>query len=220
MERLIASVAPHVCLACGDEGAVLCDWCLGDYVVPTPARCYNCMSYSADSKVCVACRRKSRIGHVWVRTDYDVAAKALIYVYKFGRKQAAARPVARLMRQSLPYMRTDTIVTHIPTASGRVRQRGYDHAQLLAQELATQLALPYRPLLRRVTQTRQVGAKRSVRLEQMRHAFTCVDTHVSKSKVLLVDDLVTTGATLEAAAAQLRSAGVRRIDAVVFAQKR
>ncbi|HTE57402.1 MAG TPA: phosphoribosyltransferase family protein [Verrucomicrobiae bacterium] len=220
MERLIASVAPHICVACGSEGAVLCDWCLVDYVVPVPARCYNCMVYSADGKVCVACRRKSRIGHVWVRTDYDAAAKALIYVYKFGRKQAAAGPVARLMGQALPFIRPGTIVTHVPTASRRVRQRGYDHAQLVAQELAAQLALPYRPLLRRVTQTRQVGAKRSVRLEQMKHAFVCVGTRVPKTKVLLVDDLVTTGATLEAAAAQLRSAGAQRVDAVVFAQKR
>jgi ComF family protein len=221
MEKLVALVAPHTCLICGDEGAVICDWCLPDFALPVPSRCYRCQKYNPDCKVCSRCRRQSRLAHVWVCSEYDERAKALIHAYKFDRKQAAAQPLATLLAQVLPSLPGDTVVTHVPTASSRVRQRGYDHAQLVARALAGQLGLPYRPLLRRITQTRQVGAKRSVRLRQMERAFTAIEgTLPPKALVLIVDDLVTTGATLEAAATELRRAGARTVDAAVFAQKR
>lgn len=157
--------------------------------------------------------------HVWVRTQYDGMPKQLIHDFKFERKQAAARPIAQLMAESLPYLPPETIITHIPTAPRRVRMRGYDHAALLAKELAKRLGLSHQTLLRRVTQTRQVGSKRAERIKQMERAFEPVSNVPQNAKVLLVDDLVTTGATLESAARVLRNAGVKTIDATVFAQK-
>jgi ComF family protein len=218
-ERVINIVAPHYCMVCGMEGAVLCDWCLPDFAHPLPARCYRCLAATQNSKVCAKCRRKSPIGHVWVRTQYEGQVKQLIHDFKFERKQAAAEPIAQLMSESLPYLPKETIVVHIPTASRRVRVRGYDHAELLAKALATKLGLRHQTLLRRVTQTRQVGAKREERLKQMESAFLVVEGIPKRSQVLLVDDLVTTGSTLESAGRLLRDSGVKTINAVVFAQK-
>ena len=98
--------------------------------------------------------------------------------------------------------------------------RGYDHAALLARELARHTELTTMPVLRRVGQTRQVGATRSQRLKQLEGAFYVRrPEEIQGKKILLVDDLVTTGATLEAAARCLRLAGARTVSAVVFAQK-
>ncbi len=220
LENIVSLIAPHYCLVCGGEGAVVCAWCLPDLAAPLPERCYRCKAAAKDSLVCQKCRRVSRIRHVWVRTEYEGLAKRLVHDFKFERKVAAAEPIAKLMIESLPYLPPDTIVTHAPTASSRVRRRGYDPADLLARSIARQLGLRQEVLLLRTTQTRQVGSKRAVRLAQMQAAFRPIHAEsLQKTTILLVDDLTTTGATLEAAARCLKSAGAKKVDAVVFAQK-
>lgn len=218
MERIIAGLAPHLCLGCGEEGSVVCDWCQPDFATPLPDRCYKCKVQTESSLVCKKCRRESRLGHVWARTEYDARAKQLIHDFKFVRKQAAAKKIAQMMAETLPYLPPDTIITHIPTASRRVRQRGYDHAELLAAALSRELGLSRKKLLVRVTRTRQVGAKRAERIKQMENAFRAInDDDLRKSTVLLIDDLVTTGATLESAAKCLKTSGAKSISAAVFA---
>jgi ComF family protein len=220
LERIISVAAPHLCIGCGAEGVVVCDWCLPDFASPLPSRCYRCKSQTENSLVCKKCRHGSRMKHVWTRTAYEDRAKLLIHDFKFERKQAAAKPIAQMMAEILPYFPPDTIVTHVPTATSRVRQRGYDHAGLLAKALAHELELSHVSLLRRTGQARQVGAKRSERLRQLDGAFHASDhARCSGSQVLLVDDLVTTGGTLESAAKTLRQAGAKTVDAVVFAQR-
>lgn len=220
LEKLIAILAPHHCLACGDEGHVLCDWCLPDFAAPLPERCYKCKVASAESRVCQRCRPKTRLKHVWARTAYDDQPKRLIHEFKFERKRAAAGPIACLMAERLPYLPRGTIVTHVPTATRRVRQRGYDPAELIAKALAAELGLRHHTLLLRLTQTRQVGAKRAKRIEQMERAFLALPSEpLGRAAVLLVDDLTTTGATLESAAKCLRLAGAKTVSAAVFAQK-
>jgi competence protein ComFC len=220
MEWLLGMVAPHSCFVCGDEGAVVCDWCLPDIAPPLPERCYRCKAVSKDSAVCAKCRRGRPLKHVWVRTMYEGCAKQLVHDFKFERKRAAADPIARLMAEALPYLSPDSVLAHIPTAPSRVRQRGYDQAELLARSLARQLGVSHQTILARVTQTRQVGSHRKERLSQMQHAFRVIrpDRFVGLS-VVLVDDLTTTGATLEAAARCLRDAGAKSVSAVIFAQR-
>lgn len=90
--------------------------------------------------------------HVWVCTEYQGAAKQLIHDFKFAHKQAAADPLTRLMVDCLPFLSPDTIISHVPTASSRVRKRGYDHAELLAKALAGNLGLSHASLLIRTGQ--------------------------------------------------------------------
>lgn len=219
IDKLIGLIAPHSCIKCGEEGSVVCGWCLPGLTAPLPSRCYACRAATTESRVCSRCRRKSRLRHVWVRTTYDGAAKQLVYDFKFGRKIAAAEPIALMMKEPLPHLPADTVIAHIPTATSRVRQRGYDHAELLAGALARQLGLRHEALLYRTTQSRQVGSKRADRLRQMEEAFMVKGGGVPRRRALLVDDLTTTGATLEAAARCLKSSGVKEVSAVVYAQK-
>lgn len=218
--KLLGIVAPHHCMICGDEGAVVCAWCLPDFAAPLPDRCYLCKVATSESRVCEKCRRRSVLRHVWVRALYDGPAKQLVHDFKFERKQAAAGPISSMMKEALPYIDAEVIVTHIPTATSRVRKRGYDHAELIARALAGQLGLQHETLLYRITQTRQVGSRRTERIKQMEQAFVCKDAQkVAKRQILLVDDLTTTGATLEAAARCLKTQGARAVSAAVFAQK-
>lgn len=220
IEALVAVIAPHECLVCGVEDYVLCPWCAPDALPPLPPRCYKCRALSDGWRTCGKCRRTSALRAVVVRTDYASVAQQLIHDMKFERVRAAAEPIARSFDDDTLYIPDLAIVTEAPTASSRVRQRGYDQARCIAKELARQRGAVYQGLLRRVGQSRQVGASRSARREQAQHFFEVGNSPAVRGKdVFVVDDVLTTGATLEAAAYCLKKAGARTVTGIVFAQK-
>lgn len=221
LERLISIVAPFSCLVCGSEGDLVCGGCL-DYALPElPDRCYRCSALTRDSRVCQSCCSTSSLTHVWVATEYAAYSKELVHRLKFERTQAAAIVMAAAISKTLPYMDERVVISSIPTASSRVRQRGYDHARLIAKELARMRKLRYLPSLHRLGQTRQVGARRSQRLAQLRGAYRSRnDSAVKGATILLVDDVLTTGASLEEAAKVLRANGAKHVYGAVFAQKK
>ena len=174
VDSLLGILAPHCCMECGAEGSVVCDWCIPDFAPSLPERCYLCKSESKNSAVCKKCRKNSLLQHVWVRAPYEDKVKQLVHDFKFEHKLAAAKIVAQFMSEVLPYLPADTIIVHVPTATSRVRQRGYDHSEKLAKALAKILNLCHQTLLARTTQTRQVGASRTDRISQMNNAFRYV----------------------------------------------
>lgn len=219
-EKVISIVAPHCCLVCGSEGSLLCSWCMPDVLSPIPSRCYRCAKITTDSAVCSSCRRYSPLRHVWIAGEYDGLAKQLVYCLKFHNAKAAVQPMVQAMLVTLPYLPPNTLVVPIPTATSRRRQRGYDQAELLAKALSKQLKLPYASLLARSGQTRQVGTKRADRLAQLESSYRPIKPYlINESPILLVDDVVTTGATIEAAAKVLKQVGAKTVNAALFAQK-
>jgi predicted amidophosphoribosyltransferase len=107
------------------------------------------------------------------------------------------------------------VITWIPTSPQRRRQRGFDQAELLARRIALELRFPCRWLLRRDSGPPQTG--RSAPERRVGPVFATVETAMPAS-VILVDDVLTTGATMEAAAKALRGAGVDRVEGLVAAR--
>lgn len=219
LERFISLLAPHQCMACGHEGSLLCEWCAFNAIELMPARCYRCFSVSVDSKVCSRCKKLTVLEYVWVRAQYADLAHDLVYALKFSRTKAAARVIAELLDESLPYLEKDTIITYVPTATSRVRIRGYDQTRLIAKELAAIRRLKCQKLLIRIGQTRQVRSGRLQRAEQAAGNYIAVPGVPLETAVVLIDDIVTTGATLESAAKVLKSTGAKRVFGAAFAQK-
>lgn len=218
-ERLISVLAPHKCLVCGLDGDLLCHSCQLTSLAAPPSRCYRCHAVSLQSQVCSKCRQASSLSHVWVASDYQDIAKELIKRFKFGRAGAAAKPVAAAIEQVLPDLPPDTTLVHIPTANSRVRVRGYDQAKLIAENIAKKQGWQHHNLLMRQGRSRQVGASRPNRFTQIESALIPVRRQqIRDAHILLIDDITTTGATLEAAAKILKKAGARTVDAAVFAQ--
>ncbi len=219
VDRCLETVAPHTCFVCGLEGALLCNSCSMEAFLPVPSRCYRCHVATTQSRVCANCYRVVSLSSVWVATRYAEHAKELIRRFKFERAKQAADIVARTIDQRLPILPDSVVVSHIPTANSRVRVRGYDQAELIARRLCRIRGWQFTSLLLRRGTGRQLGAKRSQRFMQLESAFTVRNQNlVTGAYVLLIDDVLTTGATVEAAARLLKDAGAKTIEAAVFAQ--
>lgn len=219
-ERFVALAAPHECLVCGSEGSLLCSLCGYEALDVVPERCYRCLAKTKDSAMCHKCRPHSSLKYVWVTTEYDSVAKELVRIFKFERASAAYVPVAEQMAETLPYLKPETVITYIPTATSRQRMRGYDQSKLLAKRLAKIKNVRFMPLLERHGQSRQVGATKKQRFEQAAEMFRLhAKEPLKETEVIIVDDIVTTGASLEAAAKLLKQNGIKQVSAAVFAQK-
>ncbi|HVX24558.1 MAG TPA: phosphoribosyltransferase family protein [Candidatus Saccharimonadales bacterium] len=151
-----------------------------------------------------------------VVTTYEGIAKELIWRLKFAGAVAAAQDMAATV--SLVGLSPMAVFVAVPSSSDRYRQRGYNQAELLMRAWQKDLPLATMYPLTRVGHQHQLGAGRQQRLHQLRTAFRVRSESVQGAHIILVDDVLTTGATLEAAAAALRQAGAVRIDALVFAQ--
>ncbi len=220
LDAVISVLAPHNCLVCGCEGKLICNWCAVDAFVPLPSRCYRCKRVTNEFSLCDRCKPRTPLRHVWIRTGYEGSAKDLIHTYKFERTQAAFAVITESMDEVLPYLPADTLIIPVPTATSRVRQRGYDHAYLLASELARRRQFKWLRAVTHLTQSRQVGSSRQQRLTQLADNLVVTKPAFVKGRdVLVVDDVVTTGATLEAMARALKQAGAKSVNALAFAQK-
>lgn len=217
IDKILSHIAPHECLGCSIEGALLCSECIR-YLIPTKQGCCHCSRLTDDGRTCIGCLPYSDLYAVRVATAYKAIAKDLIWHLKFNGTQAAASEVANSLVAYVPND-PDYVIVPIPTATSRIRQRGYDQANLIARELAKKTKTPYSPVLRRIGQTNQRGSSRDQRTSQLENAYRI--THAARIKgkhVLLIDDVFTTGSTLEAAAKVMKYSGARRVTGLVFAR--
>ena len=151
---------------------------------------------------------------------YGFPLDRLVPRFKFHRDLAAGRLMADLMAGALMSAPRPDALVPVPLHTRRIRQRGYDQALELARPLAATLALPLRAdLLQRIRATAaQSELDAGQRQRNLARAFAVADQAALPARVALVDDVMTTGATLAAAAHALRAAGVERVDAWVCAR--
>lgn len=219
LEYTISLVAPYECAICKVENYMLCPACANTNLELPTSRCYLCNKLTQSHRLCNACRHKSCLRRGWWLGNYEEPLKGLVLAMKYQRKRAYAREFGLHLGNVLPYLAGQTMVVPIPTASRRIRQRGYDQAVCIAKAFAHARSLPIRLALQRTTQVDQIGTHRSERFRQMQRSLRVEDPSTLKgASILLVDDVLTTGATLETAARLLRQAGARHVDAAVIAR--
>ncbi len=219
LEQFVRLYAPYTCLGCDAEhDQLLCDACR-EVLPQVPSRCYRCKATTRDFAVCDRCRSQTPLRHVYVVAHYDGLAKELLHRAKYERAKSGLAEIAELMAPLLSAMADDVLLVPVPTATSRVRQRGYDQAVVLATNLSRLTRFARMRALARLGQAHQVGANRRQRLEHLSGAFEVVrPSRVRGQRIVLIDDVITTGATLETAARTLKKAGARQVDAVVFSQ--
>lgn len=217
-DSLLAIIAPHNCLNCGREPYLICVHCR-HLLKPPLQSCYLCLHFTSGGQICTRCKVHTPLDSVYAVSRYEGVSKQLVWSLKYSGTQSAAKLIASELTRVLPYKNRESwVIVPVPTASRRARQRGYDQANLIARELSRLTGLPCRKLLTRHGQTHQVGASRGQRKSQLRGVFRVKATVKLPTKVILVDDVLTTGSTLREAAKVLRHRGVEHIEAAVFAR--
>jgi predicted amidophosphoribosyltransferase len=156
------------------------------------------------------------IDRVWSSASHDGVARALVTALKFRHLLPVAEVMAERMHWLVPAHLLGGAVVAVPPAEARRRRRGFDPAGELAAALATRLDTEVVACLARRGSGHQVGRRRA---ERIRHAPVIDSIAPAPRSVLLVDDVLTTGATLTACSQALRAAGARRIVALTFTRR-
>ncbi len=157
---------------------------------------------------------------------FQGVARSALHAVKYGGERRLAIPLgAAIARRWARVGIGATLVTHVPVHIDRARQRGYDQAELIARSAARSLALPHAALLVRGRATiAQFDLDRADRATNVQGAFETRDATVATIVfgrwVLLIDDVVTTGATLAACAEALHAAGALAVSAIAVARER
>lgn len=202
--------------------APVCGTCLDGLPRWGEAICAVCgMGIPEGLDLCRECAVEGR-PYAWARTigPYGGALRRLVHGLKYEQERALARPVGRLLASLVPDgLRPHEVgaVACIPPDPRRLRERGYHPAELLARETARALGAPFRPLLVKTRATPpQVGRPRPERRRAMEGLFAS-RTGGHGEPVVVVDDVVTTGATAAEAARALTEAGFGDIGIVACA---
>jgi ComF family protein len=210
------------CVACGAPAETLCEACRGSLMEHGPA-CPRCAEPIADDgAACVRCRRDPLpLDAVVAPWRFGGQLALAIRRLKFAGRAHVARDVAPLWAPVLAaaVAECDAVVVPVPLHWRRRWSRGYDHAWLLARHACARAGLdaPVRALRRVRHAPPQSSLPAAERARNVRNAFAAV-APVAGRAVVLTDDVMTTGATLDAAARALRRAGATSITALVLAR--
>ena len=218
---------PSRCAVCRGWGrSALCAACIGRFAAPLP-RCRRCgVGLAVAAPACGAClANPPPFERTVCALDYGFPWQGLITRFKFEGAVDLARPLAERLAAAVRDAGIDQpdCVVPVPLSRSRLAERGFNQAWELARRVARQRGIPALPhaVLRAIDTPHQAGLERQARLSNLHGAFTVAAPYrgrLAGQHVALVDDVMTTGATVAAAAAALQRVGVARVQIWVLAR--
>jgi predicted amidophosphoribosyltransferase len=214
---LLDLVFPRRCVVCSVPGAALCPACSGSLprlAVPLCGRCGAPVAWPVAR--CRECSgRRLAFASARAAVAYDAGVRSLVSAWKERGLRDLASPAAAIVAETVPRPSAG-VITFVPADGDRSLKRGHHPPARLARELGRRWDLPVRALLGRTRPLRpQRGLARGERRRNVRGAFRA---SAARGKVLLVDDVYTTGSTVSAASTALRAAGAASVEVVTFAR--
>ena len=171
---------------------------------------------------CMLCRLGlNGFDQVYSFGAYEGELRKLIHLFKFGGVQPLARPLGRFLAQVLPRDQRFDVIVPMPLHWRRRWQRGFNQSELLAREIARRWNLPIRPMVRRRRATTpQAGLTSAQRRKNVQGAFEMKSkARLDGMRVLLIDDVLTTGATASACARALKRSGAAQVSLLTVARR-
>ncbi len=222
VDSLVQALLPARCLLCRGSlpvasSAGVCNACWQALPRLPDAACETC-GEPTEVQPCLSCQTSPppwrRFAAVFA---YEGSARELVLLFKNGRDELARACAPYLWRRAQSFALSEKpTVTFVPMRPWRRLRRGYNQAELLATEVARLASWPQKKLLRRVASGTQKGQSRTSRHEQVARAFE--PTGPSPQRVVLVDDVVTTGATAAACTRALKRSGAKEVWVLALAK--
>jgi ComF family protein len=223
LDRLLGVLFPSRCLDCGRRGVELCDGCRPGLPWLTSEVCPICSTPSRLSRICQPCRASpSILDGSRAACRFEGPVRRAIHDLKYRGVRTRAALLAELLAEALDRrpLAIDVLIP-VPLAPRRQRERGFNQSELIAIGLGARLAVPAATTsLVRLRETPQQARLSAVeRRENVDGAFGCPESDaVVGRRIGLVDDVMTTGATLASCAEPLKLAGAARVYGVVVAR--
>lgn len=213
-------IFPEICLICASNKGYICDKCLK--TLPNPhLKCFRCNRRNPFGVYCTSCAKKELPDRILAGFAYQGKLRNAIHQYKFEDAYLLAEsfsegliPIVKKIEGYKKYK-----ATYIPLSKQRERYRGYNQSKLLADKVAYRLNMKVLDLLERKGQGEtQVTAKTKVaRKRNIRGVFSLQEGVKVPDKLILFDDVVTTGATVEEAVRVLKKTGAKKVMVVALA---
>ncbi len=215
---------PSRCLGCERGGTFLCDTCVESLPRADAPRCSRCWSPQPSVSLCPECyAAPPPFDGLRSAFVYRGVARSLVRGLKYRGMTSLAQPMASLLAEvALDFDLESDIIVPVPLSGLRHRTRGYNQASELAKHLGRELDVPMRPRAlerSRHTPPQARTADAMERRRNVRGAFRSEDPAVEGNRVLLVDDVTTTGATLAACAEALQRGGADSVWCLTFARE-
>ncbi|MBI3442791.1 MAG: ComF family protein [Candidatus Sungbacteria bacterium] len=228
--RLLDLLFPPQCCGCGKIGAVLCASC-ADALMRIPPQCFVCHAWVPGTesvppgRTCKQCRPRSAVYAFLSPFSYQhKTMRELVHGLKYRRNREIASLFADILAAHLAAMRItfpkDTVLIPIPLHKARERERGFNQSLLIAKILGEKLGIEVkRDVLQKIKKTApQMSLLREERLKNLAGTFAIQNSLPVRGKIMvLVDDVKTTGATLEEAARVLKRSGAKQTWAMTVA---
>jgi ComF family protein len=228
-EFVLDLLFPKFCLNCGREEDFLCQVCLSLIDVLERQYCPFCLppKIVLDGKTCPSCRKSKNLNGLYFAASYDnFILKKAIHQFKYGLTKDLAKPLADLIIRhfnnltALPRFNEFNLVA-VPLHGKKLKERGFNQSEELAKGLSQHLKLPvFDNALIKIKQTRsQTELKKEERGKNIQGAFLCpCPDFVKNKRILLVDDVFTSGATMEECAKVLKNTGAKEVWGVAVAR--
>lgn len=219
---LLDLIFPRRCVGCGKDRVWLCADCQGKIVVIKTPACPECQRITKHGEYCPTHRKGKAASGVLVAAHYgEGPVKEAVHALKYDGIKELVEPLGSILAQAvfdrLP--RGDLVVIPVPLHRRRLGARGFNQSGLLAKSAGMRLRLPLLTGLFRVKNTTpQVDLSGDARRKNLVGAFVWEGSDLSGKTVLLVDDVTTTGTTLNEAAKPLKAAGARSVWGLVLAK--
>ena len=230
---LFQQLFPDDCRVCGEplrniSRIPVCPACLSEpSAISADYFCKDCQTpflnrFPLDEHGrCALCRLGANgFDTVYTFGSYEEKLRRLIHLFKYHRVRTLVGPLGRLLARAVPPERAFDLVVPLPLHWRKRLSRGYNQSRLLAEEIARLRGLPMKNIVRRVKATApQAGLSNSKRRLNMQGAFAVrKGVDIKGLRVLLIDDVLTSGATANGCAAALLSAGATAVDVLVAAR--
>lgn len=221
----IEALFPRFCLSCKREGQIFCLACSTNWIANSePAACPFC-GIRGSVRTCLNCREANYLDGLVAYTPYGnpIVREAIGY-WKYDGDRSIEPTIRQWMEQSrdrLRPMMDDFVVTHVPIHVSRRRMRGFDQAEVLSSWVSEMFEMPVETLLVRSQKTKAQAMKRhdKRRVGTLDGIFQIYPNVIElPPRVLLCDDVFTSGATMDAAAKCLKDAGVLEVWGMVIAK--